>query len=86
MKIWTTVFYGALGLYVGNSDSIANAQPKLILDAAPQCVFNGQEIQIAGQKLTMLSDAHGGIILTGNEFVWSSDERMFEKNLGSIAM
>lgn len=42
--------------------------------------FSGQEIQIAGQKLTVLSDARGGIILAGNEFVWSSDERTLAKN------
>ena len=28
--------------------------------------FSGQEIQVAGQKITVLSDAHGGIILEGN--------------------
>ena len=41
MKIWTTSFCVALGLWAGNPDSIANAQPKLIADAAPQCVFSG---------------------------------------------
>jgi hypothetical protein len=40
--------------------------------------FSGQEIQIAGQKLTVLSDARGGIILAGNQFVWS--------NTGQIAL
>jgi hypothetical protein len=34
--------------------------------------FSGQEIQVAGQKITVLSDARGGIILEGNNFVWSS--------------
>ena len=34
--------------------------------------FSGQEIQIAGQKLTVLSQPDGGIILEGNEFVWTS--------------
>jgi len=37
--------------------------------------FSGQEIQIAGQKMTVLADAQGGIILMGNDFVWSSDEK-----------
>jgi hypothetical protein len=41
------------------------------------CVtFSGQEVQIAGQKLTVLSDARGGIILAGNHFLWSSDEQV----------
>lgn len=34
--------------------------------------FSGQEIQIAGQKLTVLSQPDGGIILEGKKFVWSS--------------
>lgn len=37
--------------------------------------FSGQEVQIAGQKLTILADASGGIILEGDHFVWSSGER-----------
>ena len=56
--------------------------------------FSGQEIQVAGQNVTVLSDAHGGIILTGNQFVWSSAERttagihlkITAKNLGPAAM
>lgn len=42
--------------------------------------FSGQEIQIAGQKMTVLSDARGGIILTGNQFVWSNTERTYAGN------
>ena len=37
--------------------------------------FSGQEIQVAGQKVTVLADTHGGIILAGNQFVWSNMER-----------
>ena len=37
--------------------------------------FSGQEIQIAGQKLTVLADATGGIILEGGKFAWSSRKR-----------
>jgi hypothetical protein len=56
--------------------------------------FSGQEIQIAGQKMTVLSDAQGGIILMGNDFAWSSREPAYAKNdlkiearnLGSITM
>jgi len=39
--------------------------------------FSGQELEIAGQKITVLSDAEGGIILEGNQFVWSSSARNF---------
>ena len=56
--------------------------------------FSGQEIQIAGQKLTVLSDARGGIILTGNQFVWSNtgqiaaqnNLKISAKNLDSVSM
>jgi hypothetical protein len=59
------------------------------------CVtFSGQEIQIAGQKMTVLSDARGGIILTGDKFIWSDTGQTYAddhlkitaKNLGSISM
>lgn len=56
--------------------------------------FSGQEVQIAGQKLTVLSQPDGGIILAGNKFVWSSNEPVYAgrkfkieaKNLGTITM
>lgn len=38
--------------------------------------FSGQEIPVAGREVTVLSDARGGVILTGNQFLWSSDERV----------
>jgi hypothetical protein len=37
--------------------------------------FSGQEIEIAGQKVTVLADAHGGVIVMGNQFAWSSDRQ-----------
>ena len=56
--------------------------------------FSGQEIQVAGQKVTVLTDVRGGIILTGNQFVWSNTERTYAgnhlkieaRNLGSMTM
>ena len=39
--------------------------------------FSGQEIQIGGQKLTVLADVSGGIILEGNKFVWSTTTRNY---------
>jgi hypothetical protein len=45
------------------------------------CVtFSGQEIQIAGQKITVLSDAQGGIIIVGNNFAWSSSNSAYTKS------
>ncbi len=37
--------------------------------------FSGQEVQVDGQTITVLADPRGGIILTGNQFFWSSTER-----------
>ena len=56
--------------------------------------FSGQEIQVAGQKVTVLADGRGGIILTGSRFVWSSagrtdavkDLKIEARNLGAVAM
>jgi hypothetical protein len=48
------------------------------IDDGKQCAalvtFSGQEIQIAGQKVTVLADTQGGVILMGNDFAWSSDQ------------
>jgi hypothetical protein len=56
--------------------------------------FSGQEIQVDGQTITVLSDRRGGIILAGTQFVWSSTERspaaghlkIEAKNLAFVAM
>jgi len=56
--------------------------------------FSGQEVQFAGQTLTVLADAHGGIILEGNKLLWSSTEPLYSdnhlkieaKNLGAAAL
>jgi hypothetical protein len=56
--------------------------------------FSGQEIQIAGQKVTVLADTRGGVILAGQHFMWSDTERLYAgghlkittKNLGLIPM
>jgi hypothetical protein len=34
--------------------------------------FSGQQINVAGQAVMVLSDSRGGIILTGDQFVWSN--------------
>ncbi len=56
--------------------------------------FSGQDIQIAGQQVTVLADTHGGVILAGQNFMWSDNERSYAdrhlkitaKNLGLIPM
>jgi hypothetical protein len=88
-----------VSLVLSESEDVPASQPLYVhLCDGRNCssfvTFSGQEIQVAGQKVTTLSDAHGGIILTGNQFVWSSAERMETgrrlqieaKNLDSAAM
>jgi hypothetical protein len=36
--------------------------------------FSGQELEIAGQKVTVLADAQGGVIVSGPRFAWASDQ------------
>jgi hypothetical protein len=44
--------------------------------------FSGQEVQIAGQKVTVLSQGDGGIILEGNKLFWSTGKPVYaERNL-----
>ena len=35
--------------------------------------FSGQEVEVAGQKLTVLAEADNGILLVGDRFAWASD-------------
>jgi hypothetical protein len=39
--------------------------------------FSGQEVQIAGQQVTVLADGRGGVILAGQHFVWSDSRRVY---------
>ena len=56
--------------------------------------FSGQELEIAGQKVTVLSDAQGGVIVAGTRFAWSSDRpagasgglKIEARNLNSITL
>jgi hypothetical protein len=88
-----------LNLVLAENNNVPTSTPIYIrICDGKQCAsvvtFSGQEIQIAGQKMTVLSDAQGGIILMGNDFAWSSREPSYAKNdlkieaknLGSIAM
>jgi hypothetical protein len=36
--------------------------------------FSGQELEIAGRKVTVLLDAQDGVIVAGPQFAWSSDQ------------
>jgi hypothetical protein len=56
--------------------------------------FSGQEIQIGGEQMTVLSDSQGGIILMAKQLIWSSTApgqganrlKIQAKSLGSVTM
>lgn len=39
--------------------------------------FSGQEIQVAGQTLSVLRDGQGKTILMGDHFLWSDNDRIY---------
>jgi len=74
-----------LNLVLSDNDDVPDSTPLYVrICDGKQCssfvTFSGQEIQVAGQKMTVLSDTQGGIILTGNQFVWSNTERTYAGN------
>ena len=88
-----------LNLVLSDRDDVPASAPLYVRicdgkNCSSLVTFSGQEIQIAGQKVTVLADARGGIILTGNQFVWSNTERTYAgnrfkieaKNLGMVEM
>lgn len=88
-----------LNLVLSDNDDVPTSPPLYVrICDGKHCssfvTFSGQEIQAAGQKVTVLADAHGGIILMGNQFVWSDAERnnagnhlkIEAKNLGLTTM
>jgi hypothetical protein len=64
------------------------------LNCSSFVTFSGQEVHVAGQVVTALCDARGGIILAGRQFIWSSMDGMEAGhslkitaiNLGPLAM
>jgi hypothetical protein len=68
-----------LRLDLSDSDNVPASQPLYVrVCDGEQCssfvTFSGQEIQVAGRAVTVLSDPRGGIILAGDKFVWSTAE------------
>ena len=47
---------------------------------AAMVTFSGQEIKIGSKELTVLTDAHGKIILAGDNFLWSNGKAMLAGN------
>jgi hypothetical protein len=88
-----------LNLVLSDNDDVPASPPLYVsICDGKKCssfvTFSGQEIQVAGQKVTVLSDTRGGIILAGSQFVWSDMERTYAgnhlqieaKNLGPLVM
>jgi hypothetical protein len=88
-----------VNLILSDSDNVPVSAPLYIhVCDGKHCssflTFSGQEITVAGQKVTVLEDIHGGVILAGRQFVWSNTERtemgnhwqIEAKNLGSKVM
>jgi hypothetical protein len=71
---------GGLHVVLSNSSNVPASPPLYVhVCDGKNCLslvtFSGQEIQAAGQRMTVLADAQGGIILMGSDFVWSSDQK-----------
>jgi hypothetical protein len=43
--------------------------------------FSGQAVQIDGQRVEVLADASGGVMLVGERFFWSSKENLIRDHL-----
>lgn len=88
-----------LNLVLSENDDVPASAPLYVRicdgsNCSSAVTFSGQEIELAGQKISVLADARGEIILSGNQFVWSetapahagSRLKIEAKNLGAVAM
>jgi hypothetical protein len=71
---------GAVKLVLSDTGDVPASPPLYVRICDSQhcssfVTFSGQEIQVDGQKITVLADPRGGVILAGNHFIWSSTER-----------
>lgn len=74
-----------LSLVLSENNDVPSSSPLYVhVCSGKQCgsvvTFSGQEIQVAGQKMTVLADGHDGVILVGNDFAWSSRDPAMAKN------
>jgi hypothetical protein len=67
-----------LNLVLSDNDDVPASTPLYIrICDGKHCsslvTFSGQGLEIAGEKVTILSDAQGGVIVAGSRFAWSSE-------------
>lgn len=90
---------GVTSLVLSDSDDVPVSTPLWVeiqdgKRRADFVTFSGQQIQVHGRSITVLDDARGGVMLVGNDFVWSSADQAFGnisfkvqgKSLGSIVL
>lgn len=71
-----------LNVVLSDQDTLPASSPIYVricdgTNCASLVTFSGQEILIGGQKLTVLAQPDGGIIVAGNRFVWSSADPVY---------
>ena len=69
---------GGLRLVLSDSEDVPTSTPLWVkICQGDRCTtlvtFSGQEVEVAGQKMTVLADAADGVILVGDRFAWASD-------------
>lgn len=70
-----------LNLVLSESEKIPSSAPLYVrVCDGKHCqsfvTFSGQEIQVDGQRISVLADARGKLILVGENFLWSDTDRI----------
>ena len=69
--------HAGIQLILADQPDIPNSTPLFVKicdgkNCSSLVTFSGQELEIAGQTITVLASANGGIILEGRKFVWDN--------------
>jgi hypothetical protein len=74
-----------INLVLSDKDDVPKSAPLWIKicdgkHCAAMVTFSGQEIKLGQRELTVLTDAHGKIILAGDNFLWSNGDALLAGN------
>jgi hypothetical protein len=74
-----------INLVLSDKDDVPRSTPLWIKicdgkTCAAMVTFSGQEIKLGSKELTVLTDAHGKIILAGDNFLWSNGDALLAGN------